>query len=204
MADEAQTTPEVKPWEESYTAKPEQAPDPSVMQRFTGAIQQAAEGLKQGKMPWEMDFKAKPVVGPSKPSQGHLSDTFDRVMERLFVQESGNRHRDRAGNLITSPAGAQGVAQVMPKTGKNPGYGVAPLRDDSEAEGRRFGRDYLQAMLKEFDNDYEKALAAYNAGAGSVKRAVAKGGADWMNYLPKGGETIPYVRNIMKGVRSAR
>lgn len=191
------TQPQVMPWEMSYTAKPDQAPEPSVMEKVTGAIQNAVEGVKQGKMPWDMSFKEKAVPAAPRPSQGHFTDTFDQVMQKLFVQESGNRHRDSSGNLITSPAGAQGVAQVMPKTAKNPGFGVAPLRDDSEGEARRFGRDYLSAMLKEFDNDYEKALAAYNAGHGSVKRAVAKGGANWMEYLPKKGETIPYVRNIL-------
>lgn len=125
---------------------------------------------------------------------------FDRVVRNLFMQESGNRHRTADGGLVTSPKGARGKGQVMPDTGVDPGFGVKPLQDDSEEENERFTRDYLGAMLQEFDGDYQKALAAYNAGHGSVKKAVAKGGERWMDFLPKRSETVPYVNNIMRGI----
>lgn len=124
---------------------------------------------------------------------------FDRVFRNLVMQESRGRHMT-GGKLTESPVGAQGITQVMPKTGKNPGFGVLPIQDDSEEEYLRFGRDYFQAMLDEFDGDYEKALAAYNAGHGSVKRAVTKGGSQWKDFLPKKSETIPYISKIMKGI----
>jgi hypothetical protein len=34
-------------------------------------------------------------------------------------------------------------------------------------------------------------VAAYNAGAGRVRGAIKKGGADWVKYLPK--ETQDYI-----------
>ena len=112
---------------------------------------------------------------------------------------------DAKGNLTTSPVGAKGVTQVMPKTARDPGYGVQPIKDDSHGEYVRFGRDYLTAMLKEFDGDYQKALGAYNAGAGNVKKALLKaakaGDDDWQAHLPKKSETVPYIRNIMKGIK---
>lgn len=125
---------------------------------------------------------------------------FDNVFERLIQAESRGRHRDRSGRLTTSPVGAQGITQVMPKTGRAPGYGVTPLRDDSEEEFIRFGRDYLTAMYNEFDGDIEKAVAAYNAGPGNVKKAVSKArerGGSWINYLPKKSETVPYMKRIL-------
>lgn len=132
-------------------------------------------------------------------SQGGL---FDRVFRNMIQQESRGRHRDSSGQLTTSPVGAQGITQVMPETARNPGYGIEPIKDDSEEEYLRFGKQYLTKMLEEFDGDYEKALAAYNAGPGSVKKAVSKGGAEWKKFLPKQSETVPYVQNIMKGIYS--
>lgn len=125
---------------------------------------------------------------------------FDNVFERLIQAESRGRHRDSSGRLTTSPVGAKGITQVMPKTGRDPGYGVTPLRDDSEEEFLRFGRDYLTAMWNEFDGDARKAVAAYNAGPGNVKKAVARArerGGDWTQYLPKKSETLPYMKRIL-------
>jgi hypothetical protein len=86
-----------------------------------------------------------------------------------------------------SPKGAQGLAQVMPATAKDPGYGVQPMRDNSRAENVRFGAEYLSAMLNEF-KDPKLALAAYNAGPGAVKE---HGG------VPPFPETQSYVSKIM-------
>lgn len=125
--------------------------------------------------------------------------TFDQVFGGLIKQESRGRHRDASGNLTTSPAGATGITQLMPETMKNPGYGVKPLQNDSEEEYLRFGKDYLRAMLKEFDGDVPKALAAYNGGAGAVKAAMRKAVKDgkpdtWLSYMSK--ETRNYVPGI--------
>lgn len=124
-------------------------------------------------------------------------DRFETVFGRLITTESAGRHTTASGALTTSAAGAEGLTQVMPKTGAKPGFGVEPIKDKSESEYKRFGRDYLKAMLNEFNGDYEKAVAAYNAGAGSVKRAITKGGADWKSFLPKKSETLPYLNKIL-------
>jgi hypothetical protein len=171
-----------KPWErlwnDTSTTLPQQAP--------TGS-----------QKPWEKygSTPIPPAVGatPTVSDDERFNSTFTRLMK----QESGTKHTDSKGNLITSPAGAQGITQVMPKTGASPGYGVTPIQNNTEQEYVRFGKDFLRAMLKEFDGDYEKALAAYNAGAGNVKAAIKKGGDNWMQHLPKPSETIPYVKNIM-------
>lgn len=164
-------------------------------------------------MPWEDDWRASPVAPPQEsPLElmpweddwgGDREDTlrqdvaFESVFENLISAESRGRHRTSSGGLLTSPGGAQGITQVMPATGRNPGYGITPLRDDSEEEYVRFGQDYLRAMLNEFNGDYAKAVAAYNAGAGSVKNAVRKGGDNWVQHLPKKSETIPYLEKIL-------
>lgn len=118
----------------------------------------------------------------------------DAIFEALIQQESGGRHYDD-GSLLRSNKGARGITQVMPATGRNPGYGVSPLANDSKEEYLRFGREYLAAMMKEFDGDTQKALAAYNAGPGAVKNAVASHGSNWLSAMP--GETQAYVPSIM-------
>lgn len=117
--------------------------------------------------------------------------------------ESGGRETDAAGNVLTSSAGAKGSMQVMDSTNKDPGFSVKPAQDDSPAERARVGRDYLAAMLKNYQGNVPMALAAYNAGPGNVDSAMAaakKAGdeVNWMKYLPKPQETIPYVQGIMK------
>lgn len=119
---------------------------------------------------------------------------FDSLFAAVVQQESGGVHATGDGKLLTSSAGAQGVTQVMPATGTDPGYGVKPLQNQSREEYLRFGRDYLQAMIKEFDGDQAKALAAYNAGPGRVIDAVRSKGSDWLSVMPK--ETKDYVAKI--------
>ncbi len=125
---------------------------------------------------------------------------LDTVFSRLKMAESGGRHLAKDGGLVTSKVGAQGITQLMPKTSANPGYGIKPRADDSQAEFERVGREYLQAMHKEFGGDWDKALAAYNAGPGNLNRALSKAnanGGSWRDYLPKPEETLPYIDKIL-------
>lgn len=118
----------------------------------------------------------------------------EALFEAVLAQESGGRH-SVGGRLITSTAGARGISQVMPATGRDPGFGIKPLQDESEAEYRRFGRDYLDAMLKRYGGDRSKALAAYNAGPGAVDAAIKRHGDGWLTGLPK--ETRDYVPSVL-------
>lgn len=124
------------------------------------------------------------------------------LTDLVATAESGNRDLNADGSVVTSPKGAKGRMQVMDDTNRDPGFGVAPARDDSLEERARVGRDYVEGLLKHYGGNLTQALAAYNAGPGNVDKALAAADkaddrANWMNYLPKPAETIPYVRGIL-------
>lgn len=125
---------------------------------------------------------AEEAAGPARwrTRVAELAAKYDispALLEAVVWQES--RWNERA----VSPAGARGLAQLMPGTaaqmGVNPGDPMANL------EG---GARYLRMQLDAFGGDVEKALAAYNAGPLRVEKA---GG------IPNIRETKAYVAAIM-------
>jgi peptidoglycan DL-endopeptidase CwlO len=88
-----------------------------------------------------------------------------------------------------SPAGAQGLMQFMPATAK--GLGVNALDPTSAIDG---AARYLAGLTKQFGST-ELALAAYNAGPGTVSRY---GG------VPPYTETQNYVRAVMSKAEAYR
>ena len=87
-----------------------------------------------------------------------------------------------------SPAGAQGIMQLMPGTAA--GLGVKNSFDPAQAiDG---AAKLLKSLLSEFGRT-ELALAAYNAGPGAVHR---------YDGIPPYAETQNYVRRIMADLRS--
>lgn len=125
-----------------------------------------------GKFPIEeTDNYVNSIMGKVGQVSGDSRSIAKQLMGALVQQESGGDHS------AVSVKGARGVTQVMPKTGKDPGFGVTPLQNDSREEYMRFGEDYLTAMLDRYDGNPRLALAAYNAGPGAVDKWVARGNA---------------------------
>lgn len=100
-----------------------------------------------------------------------------QLLEALVWQES--RWRPSA----VSPAGARGLAQLMPGTARD--LGVNPDDPLANLEG---GARYLRQQLDTFGGNLEKALAAYNAGPKRVMQAQG---------IPNIPETRGYVAAIM-------
>jgi len=125
---------------------------------------------------------------------------MDRLTNIVLAMESGGRRYDAGGGLLEGPATKYGTAkgemQVLDGTNRDPGYGVKPAADDSPEERARVGRDYLAAMVREYDGDVSKALAAYNWGPGNLDEAVKEHGPNWLQAAPQ--KTRSYVE---RGVR---
>lgn len=162
----------------------------------TKVVQSVGDLVKTAANPWEMDFGGKwDVQRDSDVPQPQPANTFQTVFNKLIGAESNGHHMDESGNLITSPKGAQGISQVMPATGGDPGYGVTPIQNNSPQEYLRFGADYLKAMVSNFGGDMTKGVAAYNYGAGAVQKLINSKGDQWQAYLPQ--ETKNYVSKIL-------
>ena len=84
-----------------------------------------------------------------------------------------------------SRAGAQGLMQLMPATAKELGV-KKPLDIDQNIDG---GAHYLRQMLDHFGGDVKLALAAYNAGPGTVRK--------YGGNVPY-RETIQYVDRVLR------
>jgi len=104
---------------------------------------------------------------------------------------------------VYSPHGAAGLWQFMPATGRSLG-----LSQDWWFDKRRTVRQsthaaiiYLEKLNRRFDGDWLHALAAYNAGAATVNRAIRKARKRgmptdfWSLDLP--GETDRYVPRLL-------
>jgi soluble lytic murein transglycosylase-like protein len=99
------------------------------------------------------------------------------LVEAVGRRESGLDPRAR------SPKGAVGVMQLMPATAAT--LGVQPTDAAANIDG---GAAYLALMLRRFDGDLMRALAAYNAGPEAVERY---GGT------PPYAETKAYVAGVL-------
>lgn len=82
-----------------------------------------------------------------------------------------------------SSAGAQGLMQLMPATQER--FGVSDPHNAQQNISA--GVKYLAWLMKEFDQDTERVIAAYNAGENAVKR---------YNGVPPFNETREYLRRV--------
>lgn len=152
---------------------------------------------------------AKTGVRPAaRDGMGIGAANDDDIFERgILGAESAHRQFDKYGRTLTSPKGAAGIAQVMPGTApeaaKLAGLEYDPVRYRmDENYNKALGRAYYDEQLRQFGTP-ELAAAAYNAGPGAVRKALARAGegGDYMSYLP--AETRAYVPKVM-GLAGAR
>ena len=140
-------------------------------------------------LPWKPEFEAH-------SSSAQISPTWAYGVARsesLFMRD------------VRSSAGAVGLMQLMPKTGRQvakeirlPWSGLATLTDP--VSNIRLGTTYLGQMAERFGGNRVLATAAYNAGPHRVDRWLpAKGSEDarvWIENIPF-NETRQYVKRVM-------
>ena len=81
---------------------------------------------------------------------------------------------------------AFGPFGILESTGRDPGYGVAPLKDKSLDEQIRFASDYLAGRTRAAGGDLSKGLAGYGEGVKYANQVTARvgGGRGFVNPDP--------------------
>ncbi|MHB1357446.1 MAG: tetratricopeptide repeat protein [Anaerolineae bacterium] len=120
------------------------------------------------------------------------------------------RQESQFNPLAISPAGAMGMAQVMPSTGEYIAsqLGINPFQTQmllSPHTSLSFGAWYLAQALKTFNGDILAGLAAYNAGPGTVQRWLRLlnfADSDLFFELVPYAETRSYLRQVYRNYRA--
>jgi len=120
---------------------------------------------------WVKKLADRPWPEAAKPYVSRLKPIFAAQKvppELVWVAEVESSFDPRA----RSPAGAAGMFQLMPATAKRFGLPTWPLdhrlRPEESAQAAAKYLEYLHAQFK----DWRLALAAYNAGEGTVQRLL--------------------------------
>ncbi len=103
--------------------------------------------------------------------------------------------------------GAEGLWQFMPATGRQ--YGLKGSKDRRDVKAStEAALSYLEYLHQKFDRDWMLTLAAYNAGEGTVQRAIqgnikaGKPANFWSLKLPK--ETREYVPKFLAIIKALK
>ncbi|WP_220550323.1 lytic transglycosylase domain-containing protein [Stenotrophomonas lacuserhaii] len=138
------------------------------------------------------DPYARRMSHPADRGPRARTEPLDSLLERAAAESGVDRallhavvQQESAFNpQAVSPAGAVGLMQLMPATARR--FGVRDRFDP--AQNLRGGAAYLAWLLTHFNHDLDLALAAYNAGEGSVHRHG--------NRVPPFAETQAYVQAV--------
>jgi len=149
------------------------------------------------------DLAAAPMpIGADDTAPAPVAPPTDDIFPRLLRTESTGRQLDENGNPLTSPKGAIGIAQIMPKTGPEAAKLAGLPWDEQKFKydanyNATLGKAYFDHQTKVFGGDPEKGAAAYNAGPTKLREALAMAaanGGSYKDYLP--AETQSYLGKL--------
>lgn len=135
-----------------------------------------------------------PVTAPTA-ALGTDGKALNALVQAVIHVESG-------GNpAAVSEKGAAGIMQVMPATATSLGFKPEDMIDATK--GQEAGTAYLNQMLGQF-KDPQLALAAYNAGPGTVSKLTARYGNSFDAIAPHlPAETQAYVPQVLSRLGGA-
>lgn len=121
-------------------------------------------------------------------SKGQIQQLVSQISEKYKIDNklvmAVIQQESNFNTSAVSKAGAMGLMQLMPATAKTLGV-LNPFSAEQNIEG---GVKHLKNMLDKYKGNLILALAAYNAGGGSV---------DKYGGVPPYAETQNYVRKIL-------
>lgn len=126
---------------------------------------------------WE-DVPLNTSAFESQIRSAAVYNSVDESLVRAIIHAESAYHPD-----AVSPAGAQGLMQLMPATQEE----LNVRNPFDPAHNIAGGVRHLSDLLREFDGNVKLAAAAYNAGSGAVRK---HGG------IPPYNETREYVRRV--------
>jgi len=140
-------------------------------------------------LPWQQQFEFYSSAAKISPTWAYGIARS----ESLFMRD------------VRSSAGAIGLMQLMPATGRQvakeirlPYSGLTTLTDPES--NIRLGTSYLGQMAERFGGNYVLATAAYNAGPHRVDRWLPERGSEdarvWIENIPF-NETRKYVKRVL-------
>ncbi len=167
---------------------PEQTPEPAPN---PAAVPAYAPGYAPGTAPQNVSGSGILAMRPqsyrtrfddiiSRTANTHRIDPL--FLHAVIQQESGYRH------TIRSHAGAQGLMQIMPGTGRM--LGVQPVHLNDPLINVDAGARLLRRLYFKYSGNFDLILAAYNAGEGAVQK--------YGNRVPPYRETQDYVKKVMQ------
>jgi soluble lytic murein transglycosylase-like protein len=127
-----------------------------------------------------------PVINQTESSLGIPTN----LLARMAYQESSFLP-DVINGTVPSSAGALGILQLMPQYNTSVQVPVPFSTSDTQAQITQAGQDLL-SLYNQF-NDWGVAVAAYNAGAGTIQAVLAG-----TQSMPS--ETSNYVADILADV----
>jgi soluble lytic murein transglycosylase-like protein len=168
---------------------------------------QVAGGITSGVTGAVQDVAKTVTAAPAQVAQapGAIANVAEQVKQQFFQKEvpfggiiyKEAKKNDLPPELVAavvhteskfvptarSNRGAVGLMQLVPKTGR--WLGANNLTDP--AQNIQAGAKYLRYLTDRFSGDQQKAIAAYNAGEGNVRR---------FNGVPPFKETRNYVQRV--------
>lgn len=116
------------------------------------------------------------------------------------------RRESKFKRRAVSKAGAVGLMQLMPATAEETAEMIRLTADENDLcrpeRNVLLGASYITLLIRKFNGDLPRALAAYNAGASNIVKwdmLTARDWVEWVEEIPY-AQTREYVRSVLENM----